>query len=396
MSPTITVPSVVWRESGLLYKTGTNITTIPITIEYAGEKPQVYVTNQQSSTSDGKWEQVTITGSGIETIHTFTGTGTELAYRVVFVRGYTTISSILLTAGGGMADATGYITKDGRKIVLDLAFSSSASRTRASEFVMGEGSTAAAPEDTDLETIRPLYNEESVDDMDDSSSWTPSGTNTLSDNTTTYLRGTGAINLIKSDTSSATASMAKTVTSRDFSSQNLLGFIRVGTTALADLAQVVVRYGSDASNYYEFIIDDSAFTADSFYILDVDSSDADSTTGTPVDASMDYLYVAAVMDAAANTIASGDFIVEEFFLYTSDDNDKPMETNYPLVDLTNICVELRGRINTLQGNGFNFQEAGFKNTDSPKLLFSRYTFDTFLKTQLDEKIISHNIDIVTI
>lgn len=390
-------PEIVWRESDLLYKNEENILSVLPTLSWTGVAPQFFLTNKFSSFDDDKWEAATLPGSGVQFTHTFTTTGQEFGWRIVFVRDQTTITGMEFEGGSGMT-GTGKITKQGRLIVLERSFSSSPTRTIPNQLKLGEGSTAASDTDTDLVTSRPIHNEEVVDGMESAASWTPNLTNTTTDNTTTFFRGTQTINLNKIDATSVTCKMTKAVTSLNFTSKRLFGFFRVSTSLLALLAasgSVKIRYGSDSSNYYTWNVNAASITANSFFRFDKSAAEATSTTGSPSLTAMDYMEVEFETAAAGSTSAAGDFIVEEFFIYDTDDLDKPLETGYPALNTTTVTVELRGRINTVQANGFLFTEAGYGNLDSPtRQLFSRFTFDDLSKGLNDEFIFSHLIDVV--
>ena len=158
-----------------------------------------------------------------------------------------------------------------------------------------------------------------VDGCDAITGWTDSADMTTHLNTVTFWEGTGAIDLTKDAGAAALVTTYKTVTSRDFTDNNL-GFILyiIDSAALAKLAAtdaLIVRYGSDDSNYYEWKYDNADLDTGKILINDLTSANADSTTGTPVLTTMDYFYIGLTADAAATVWSDGDFIMDAIQLY---------------------------------------------------------------------------------
>ena len=67
---------------------------------------------------------------------------------------------------------------------------------------------------------------------------------------------------------------------------------------------------------------------------------------------------------------------------------KDFESGYPSVDETNLQVEIRGRINTVEANGNMLAEFGIFNEDGTPLMESRDTFTGISKSSSDEIIFS--------
>lgn len=385
-------PMPVWKDSGLLYFNNENITGFDlINVSWTGDSPVFAVTNRYTD-ADIPWEDVTLGASGDELTHTFSTVGQHLAWKVVFIKDQTQITGIRLEGDSSMT-GSGTITNDGMKIMLDRTFTSAPTRTFPNQFMVGEGTTAPTVADTALEIPRAIEGYEVVDAMDATTGWTASGTNSVTLNTTTFVRATGALNLIKSDTGSAIASMSKTTTSLNFTSKTFFAFVYLSSGLLANLtasASVVFRFGSDSSNYYQYAIN----LADLHTLwnhLEFSVATATSTVGSPSLAAMDYTYFAYETTGAAVTSVAGDFIVDEPYLWDSSDLDKTQETGYPSITYADLKVELRGRLNTLNANGFLLTEVAFSNLDGTPLLFSRDTFDEISKTDIDELIFSQLI-----
>jgi len=158
-----------------------------------------------------------------------------------------------------------------------------------------------------------------IDGCDNITGWTDSADMTISLNNTTYYEGTGSINLTKDGTATANANTYKTVTSADFTEQELKFILSIiDSAALAKLATIdslSVRYGSDSSNYYEWILDNADLEEGKILINGLNSSNADSTTGTPVITAMDYFYVELSATGSAIVWSDGDFIMDYIQIY---------------------------------------------------------------------------------
>lgn len=383
-------PALVYKESTLIYANNENILAVNVKVSWTGDKPQFLLTNQFGDVSQ-HFEQVALTTSGTSVTHTFGTTGQKLAWHIVFTSGQTTITEIELSGGVGMT-AEGALTDLFLDINLDRTFNASPTRSQLSQLKIGEGQTSPAVTDTDLETPVPIAGEEIVDDTEALTGWSANGTNSVALNTSIKQRGTSGIDIIKSDTGSADASASKTVTSLDFTDKEFFIFVNVSASLLLDLAAspgtlngaVVIRYGSDSSNYYEFALAVGSITAGR-NVVRFTSSTATSTTGSPVIASMDYLFIGYETTNAGDTSSTGDFVFDDSFIASSDDFFGALQTGFPEVNFTSDTAKIQARVNTAQALGFLVGESGFVNADSPtELLGVHNKFDPESKGDTDE------------
>ena len=286
-----------------------------------------------------------------------------------------------------MGDAL--ITNKGKEIIVDRTFLSSPTMTVPSQFKAGVGTTDPALGDTDLEHPIPISGTESVDDCE-TADWTDSADMTTSLNSSTYKEGSNSLNLTKDGTASATAYTYKTTTSRDFTSKDLSVWVYIkDSTAYGKLATtscLVVRFGSDSSNYYYWNRDKSELAVGWNLVDGLTSSNADGTTGTPTIGACDYTYVGLTATGAAITWSAGDFAMDDIKVISSDDYLKNFDASYPQIDYTNHQAVAQCRLNTTEANGYSVSEMGVFNTDSPILLLSRANFNAISKTSDDELI----------
>jgi hypothetical protein len=68
-------------------------------------------------------------------------------------------------------------------------------------------------------------------------------------------------------------------------------------------------------------------------------------------------------------------------LYTS------VTATYPLLNETNLEVEVRGFVNSVQANGFLLTETGDFNSDTSMLIDDRNTFTSISKSSTDQLIL---------
>lgn len=283
------------------------------------------------------------------------------------------------------------LTQDFAKTVVDRLTDDTPTRSKFSQAKVGIGTTAVAETDTDLDHPIPVKGTELVDDCEATTGWTDSADMTVSLNTTTFKEGDASLNLTKDGTGSADASTSKTTTSRDFTSKELSIWLYItDSTALAKLATtdcVTIRFGSDGSNYYTWTKDASNLSTGWNLLDGLTVSNADSTTGTPTIAAMDYTFIQLTADAAATTWTAGDFAMDDIKVISSDDYFLEEVSGYPVIDLTNYEVTHRFYLNTVRGNGYFITEIGEFNSDSTPLLGLRSLTTGFSKSLTDELII---------
>ena len=287
----------------------------------------------------------------------------------------------------------GLLVTEGKKIWLDRAYNTSPTRTPINVVKIGDGTTSVTLADTDLGHAVPIAGTNQVDDCEALTGWSSSTDLTLSLNTTVVKEGTNSINLTKTSGTEAFVTTAKTTSPQlDFTSKTLsLWLYIIDAPALAKLTAttaVIIRYGSDSSNYYQWDLDASAFTAGGFNLIDnLTSSNATSTTGTPVLTAMDYAYIILNTNNTTDTWTAGDFAMDDWKLADASSYTKTFESGYPVLDFTALTSTIRTRVTTVQANGYNISEIGFFNSDSPtRTMESRSTFTPVSKTDTDELI----------
>ena len=279
----------------------------------------------------------------------------------------------------------GVITSEGKNTFWHRSYTVSPTVTAPSKIKIGVGTTTPATGDTSLVTEIPIYGTEAIDSFDATTGWAAGTDSVVAVNVTTKKEGTASLSLAKTGTSGTTGSMSKTTTSLDFTSKDLWGWVYITdvTDLVASGTAISIRFGSGASDYYQYDIAIGSL-ANGWNYFKFDSSTASSTTGTPVITACDYTLIEYNVDLAADTVAADRINFDDFRLASSDDYQTTFVTGYPTFDTVNNKVTVRCLINSLQANGWNLTEVGEVNTDSPELLISRDVFTSISKSNTDE------------
>ncbi len=277
------------------------------------------------------------------------------------------------------------VTNEGFKLAVNRIFDGTPTYTVPNAIKFGIGTDTPVAGDTDLGTPIPVTGTESVDDCNATTGWADSADMTLSVNSTTFKEGGAALNLTKDAGTVVDANTEKTTTSLDFTDKDFHIWIYANTQASIDLLAVTgaltLRFGSDSSNYYEYVFDRADFAVVGWNLFtQLTIANADSTTGTPVDAAMDFTFVQLTTAAAASTWAVGEFIMDDIKLISADDYLEAFASGFPIIDEVNFEAEFRANLATTEANGYSITEAGSFNSDSSPLIFSRAVFTAITKT----------------
>lgn len=272
--------------------------------------------------------------------------------------------------------------------MLNRTYKSSPDYTIPSQFKVGIGTTTPSASDTAVETPVPITGTESVDACDATTGWTANGTNSVSLNTSSFKEGTGSLNLIKSDTSSATISMSKTTTSlASFASKDLWVFAYISSTLYALLktsgTALQIRFGTDGSNYYSYDRT-KAQLSEGWNYLNFNTGTASGTTGSPGTTNLDTTYISYITESALSTSSAGDFIIDDFKVASSGDYLQAFTSGYPTFDEASRTVTVNCFLSTTQANGFLISEIGTFNSDGTIKLIDHDVFTAQAKTQYDQ------------
>lgn len=282
-----------------------------------------------------------------------------------------------------------WLTRQGAQVRNNRTFKNSPDYSEPSKFKVSISTPNVAWSDTSLVTTVPIAGSEMVDGCSNVTGWTASGTNSVTVNSSVFKpdSGTdGALNVVKSDTSSALFSVSKTVTSLTATSKDLLVWFYVkDSTALGKFKSsgtaVVIRYGSGASDYWYKDYEDSDFVVGwNFLKLGVTSGFTGST-GSPDMANADYFYLSVECNNATDTFVAGDVVFDSIRLGSSDDYLKAFDSTS--FDETDASVSGVCKLSVSDANGFLLDGFGVFNEDVSEKLVLKAKFTGFSKSSSD-------------
>lgn len=286
---------------------------------------------------------------------------------------------------------TSILTNSGINILMNRSFKATPDYTAPTKLRVGSSQEDPVATDTDLTLPIPFGGTEAVDACDVITGWSASAdASAVSLDTSSYKEGTASLKMGKSGSTVANISYSKAVTSLDFTSKQLFGWIYVTTIAelISTGTAISVRYGSDASNYYQkdYAIGDLAA---GWNIVSFTSATATSTTGIPVITAMDYLYIQFFTDLTSDTIASGNLKTDDWKLSSSDDFIRTIDS--ATINETSRSVVIEGTVLATEANGFNITGYAFVNTDTTPLPLSIVKVTAVSKNSNEELTASQKI-----
>lgn len=275
------------------------------------------------------------------------------------------------------------LTNNGIKILMNRSFKSTPDYTIPDRLKIGADQATPVATDNDLTLPIPFSGTEDVDDCESTSGWngsTDASAATL--NTTSYKEGAASLNLGKTGTTSASITYSKAVTSLDFTSKTLFGWVYIDdvTSLISSGVALTVLYGSDNSNYYQY--DYSISDLDDGWNLVSFTSSTATTVGSPVIASCDYLAITFYVDSASDTIAHGNLRTDDWKLASTDDTIKSVDSI--TINETARSVTIEGTVLATEANGFNITGFGFFNTDTSRLNMSIVKINAVSKSNTEE------------
>lgn len=271
------------------------------------------------------------------------------------------------------------IVTDGKNVVRDLLCGETSNYI--DEGGLGLTNTAPSEGDTQLNE-----DDHIMDACDVTTDWTISGSNSISVNTTTYVTSTGALNMIKSDGTSADMNIYKATIKTEGTGNTMKISVYVkDAAALAKLAAAdcfEFRVGSDSTNYYweKYAASDFAVGWNTISMVIADATEALS----PDINELDYTWLQFSTVLATDTFAAGDLIIDNIVTSFA-------STNFGIEDTVTTLTYTRAskqvvfdfNISSAFGNSFTYAEFGLSSSGDSKL-FNRQTFYDLTKAVTDE------------
>ena len=169
-----------------------------------------------------------------------------------------------------------------------------------------------------------------VVDLCDVADWTDDGSIIVTTIESSNVILSNALRLTKSGGGAASGDTDKTtLTQIDFTSKDLYLYLYIDHTStlnkLADVDAITIRYGSDNAKYYQWTVDGVDLIVGWNTLGPFNTTNEDSTTGSPVIAEMDYIYIGITAYQASDTWAAGNLVMDHIFV--SSENDWKLATN---------------------------------------------------------------------
>ena len=228
----------------------------------------------------------------------------------------------------------------------------------------------------------PISNGTIINDGTDNLTGADGGENST-DNTTRYKQGGNVVdntaqNLNVNDTSASKKwSLAITPC---VSTQYTGLWIYTASTTLTIIDNIIIKIGSDASNYYSKQYDSPV---SGWNWLDLGVLEDLTETGT-VTGGIDYLEILITTNNTTDVWVEGDVVFDLLRQWEESDLIKDFESGYPDINLTNIEVTTRSYINSLEAIGFNIDALTSWNKDTTKKITSISKFLPESKGDSDE------------
>jgi hypothetical protein len=187
--------------------------------------------------------------------------------------------------------------------------------------------------------------------------------------------------VIKSSTTSNSFNVSKTTTSLDGTSKDLLVWLYIDSGALVKIASttsVLIRFGSDSTNYYEKAVHKSSLSAGWNFLKTAITSGFNRTNGSPAISALDYTYLGFQTANVSDTLAAGDLVFDSIRLASADDYFKDVDSLSH--DTTDASVTILKRLSVTEANGFLIDGSATFNDDS---MFSKEKIFPFSKSSTE-------------
>ena len=279
----------------------------------------------------------------------------------------------------------GIITTAGKNIYINRAFETAPTESYIKYFQIGMCAKSATVTDTKLWAPIPIVttNVAIIDACDATTGWSTGGDSTAVSVDSTvgeYMEGTGCLKL-PTTYSAGTANWYKTVTNFDVTSKYFT--IMLYVTNLADITSgasaIKIDIGTGGFTNYNSYNFDKTLLQVGWNALVCDGDTPDSSSGSG--ATKTTINRIKMTITNANTWVTNETRMDWIQTYPKADTLGVWVGGYPVYNTTNKSVAIQGQDLSTNTNGYYIREFGLLNNDSPKLLYSRDTFTTIIKSQ---------------
>lgn len=290
------------------------------------------------------------------------------------------------------------ITNLGKKVILNRAFKSSPDYTVPSQFKVGISNDTPSLSDTDLDIPVPISNGTVIDNGDNTLTGTGGGTSST-DNVSIYKEGAGQTdnhsqNLLANGTSATKEWYRSPLTASFTATQPFSLWLYIAdATAYAKFLsagtafEVRIRTSGDAANKSYYYQRTKAQLAVGWNYITSGTTNVNALStgagGAPSGA-LNELRLLIYTNNAADTFSAGDVCYDICRQWATSDLYKTFSSGYPLLDETNMEVEIRGVLTTLECNGFDINGNAILNSDATYKMTHETTHTSESKSSTDQ------------
>ena len=269
---------------------------------------------------------------------------------------------------------SGIITTNGKNIYANRAFTDSGD-SKVQYFQIGMCAKSATVTDTKLYAPIPIVTSSVA--IIDACDATAVAVNSTSGQ---FLEGAGCLNL-PTTFATGTSNWYKTVSNFDVTSKYFT--IMLYITSLSDITSgasaVKIDIGTGGfTNYSSYVFNKNLLQVGwNALVCDGDTPDSSSGSG----ATKTTINRIRMTITNANTWVANETRMDWIQTYPKADTFGIWTVGYPIYNTGNKSVTIQGIDLSTNSNGYMIREFGLYNADSPKLLYSRDTFTTVVKSQ---------------
>lgn len=288
------------------------------------------------------------------------------------------------------------VTTLGKHVILNRSFKSTPDYTAMSKFKIGISNGTPNVADTNLDVAIPISNGTVNDDGSNNMTGSSGGDNSTN-NTSRYKEGAGVSDATAQNLIANNGNATKIWTIADLSSAGtnitatkpfgLWVYIKDATAynkLLSAGTALEIKLGSDTSNYYSYTRTAAQLSTGWNWVTSNTVNVEDLTETGTVAGNVDTFIIEIVTNNATDTFAAGDVVYDLLRTWATSDLTKTYVTNYPALDETNLEVEIRGFITSVEANGFDVNGYGDFNTDSTNKFTTEDTFTAESKSSTDQ------------
>jgi hypothetical protein len=263
---------------------------------------------------------------------------------------------------------------------LNNDFKNSSYYSQPTYFKFGVGSTQLTESSTNLTTVIPILNGTVCDNGDNTFTGSSGGDNTT-DNTTTYKAGAGVTDNHSQNLIANATNATKIWTNADLAAAGVNAdatkyvgcwlYIKDAATKAKFLTAgtaIELRLGADSTtNYYSQVWTASQLAVGWNWLSNNSLLSTWTVAGTP--GVLNDFQIRITTNNATDTFVAGDVLFDLLRQWVITDVKSLITTGYPLVNTSEVYVEILGRLEKTEAVGFDITQFGLFNAADEPMIF---------------------------